>query len=372
MSLSDQQYQAVKAVRAWLDETNSPQIFRLFGYAGTGKTTIAKELAEQVDGRVEFACFTGKAALVLRKKGCRNARTLHGLIYNPITLPKGKVEFVLKDRAQCDLVGASLLIVDEVSMVGHELAKDLLSFGCKVLVLGDPAQLPPVSGEGFFINAEPGFMLTEVHRQAVDNPIIRMSMDVRNGNQLKPGAYGESLIVPNWNLSQQAMQDFAVGADQVLCGTNAKRIVLNSLIRKHRGLIGDRHPDLPAIGDRLVCLKNKREKALFNGGIFEVESVDNGDQFSSMMVKSLDDERDSLDVKVPVELFMPTKSELKWYDMIGHEQFTYGWGLTVHKSQGSQWDNVVVFDESRSFREHARNHLYTAITRAAERVTVIQ
>ena len=58
-------------------------------------------------------------------------------------------------------------------MVDEDLGRDLLSFGKPVLVLGDPAQLPPVKGGGFFTEAEPDVMLTEVHRQAADNPIIR-------------------------------------------------------------------------------------------------------------------------------------------------------------------------------------------------------
>ena len=77
-------------------------------------------------------------------------------------------------------------------MVDEELGRDLLSFGRKVLVLGDPAQLPPVKGGGFFTEAEPDVMLTEVHRQAADNPIIRLSMAIREGGQIERGIYGET------------------------------------------------------------------------------------------------------------------------------------------------------------------------------------
>ena len=61
-----------------------------------------------------------------------------------------------------------------------------MSFGVPVLVLGDPAQLPPIQGGGYFTEAEPDAMLTEVHRQAFDNPIVRLSMDVRAGERPKP------------------------------------------------------------------------------------------------------------------------------------------------------------------------------------------
>src|SRR5215475_5269010 len=80
---SPHQDAALKAVAAWLKakpgRNNTPQVFRLFGYAGTGKTTLAKHIAQGVDGEVLFAAFTGKAALVMRHKGCRDASTIHSL-----------------------------------------------------------------------------------------------------------------------------------------------------------------------------------------------------------------------------------------------------------------------------------------------------
>jgi exodeoxyribonuclease-5 len=369
MSFSQQQGQAIQAVRKWLDDPKAPQVFRLFGFAGTGKTTIARELANEVKGSVHFACFTGKAALVLRKKGCFGASTIHSLIYEPIRLPGGGVEFELKEDSAAS--AAALLVIDEVSMVGEDIALDLLSFGCKVLVLGDPAQLPPVFGEGFFINATPDFMLTEVHRQAQDNPIIRMSMDVREGRGLTVGQYGSSAVVPRFSLKQSTLQEMLAVSDQVLCGTNRTRQSLNTLIRGQKGLIGDHNPAMPTVGDRLVCLKNKKDKNLFNGGLFDVLSVANDDSFSQMEVRSLDEDVDTVNIQVPSELFIGSDKKKNWYDHRLYEEFTYGWSLTVHKSQGSQWDNVTVFDESATFKEHAAKHLYTAITRAAEKVTVI-
>ena len=92
-------------------------------------------------------------------------------------------------------------------MVGEDLARDLLSFGTHILVLGDPAQLPPVKGEGYFINAEPDVMLTEIHRQARDNPTIRMSMDIREGKRLTPGSYGDSLVVRAGSLPRPSIRN---------------------------------------------------------------------------------------------------------------------------------------------------------------------
>ncbi|MCX7899260.1 MAG: AAA family ATPase, partial [Methylocystis sp.] len=188
-----EQDQALGAVARWLETPRGPQIFRLFGYAGTGKSTLARHLAEHVDGDVAFAAFTGKAALVMRSKGCKDARTIHSLIYRATDSETEEPSFVLNDES--DAAHAQLIVIDECSMVDEELGRDLLSFGKKVLVLGDPAQLPPVKGGGFFTKAEPDVMLTEVHRQAADNPIIRLSMTIREGGALERGVYGDTRIV---------------------------------------------------------------------------------------------------------------------------------------------------------------------------------
>src|SRR5579862_2298031 len=188
---------ALNAVAAWLKAkpgTNgTPQVFRLFGYAGTGKTTLARHLADHADGEVKFAAFTGKAASVMRGKGCKDASTIHSLIYRARESGEEVPSFDLWDDAPASK--AELIIIDECSMVDAELGRDLLSFGVPVLVLGDPAQLPPIQGGGFFTDAEPDAMLTEVHRQAADDPIIHLSMAVREGERIEPGRYGDSEVV---------------------------------------------------------------------------------------------------------------------------------------------------------------------------------
>src|SRR5882724_3605491 len=188
---------ALKAAAAWLKAKpgrgNTPPIFRLFGYAGTGKTTLARHLAQGVDGKVLFAAFTGKAALVMRRKGCEDASTIHSLIYRPLERESETPTFELWDDAPAS--EAKLIVIDECSMVDAELGRDLMSFDVPLLVLGDPAQLPPIQGGGFFTDAEPDAMITEVHRQAQNDPIVRMSMDIREGRELEIGRHGESEVV---------------------------------------------------------------------------------------------------------------------------------------------------------------------------------
>lgn len=241
----------------------SQPIFRVFGYAGTGKTTLVKHFAESIDGKTVYGAYTGKAAMVMRQNGCGNARTLHSLIYSYTEDENGNSSFVWNEESDCS--GAGLIAVDECSMVDEEMAKDILRHDRPVLVLGDPAQLPPVSGAGYFTEATPDVMLTEIHRQARDNPIIRLATEVREGSRPKIGVYGESKVIGRDDLNAAMVMQ----ADQVLVGKNVTREGWNRRIRELQG----RKNHMPEPEDRLVCLKNDREKGIFNGGIFRVLEV---------------------------------------------------------------------------------------------------
>jgi len=364
---SPHQDHALNAVAGWLKDkpgTNgTPQVFRLFGYAGTGKTTLAKYLAEHVDGEVKFAAFTGKAASVMRGKGCRGASTIHGLIYRARESGEEIPSFDLWDDAPASK--AELIIIDECSMVDAELGRDLLSFGVPVLVLGDPAQLPPIQGGGFFTEAEPDVMLTEVHRQAQDDPIVRLSMEIRAGEHLEPGRYGETNVIQKGDLDPQRMFE----ADQVLVGRNATRRTYNIRMRERRGF----DDEMPLAGDKLVCLRNNRKKGLFNGGLWAVK--ERGARKTGIMTLRLlpDDETATRGVKVSVrpECFTGGIDKFDWHRRKPYDEFDYGYVLTVHKAQGSQWNDVVLFDESFAFPESRERWLYTGVTRAAKKLTVV-
>ena len=153
---SPEQSGAIDQVSRWLKQ-GEPQVFRLFGYAGVGKTTLARHIAEGARGETAFAAFTGKAALVMRSKGCAGATTIHALIYRASEGAEGAPTFTLNADGPASRAG--LIVIDECSMVDAELARDLISFGKPILVLGDPFQLPPVKGGGFFTDGAPDVML---------------------------------------------------------------------------------------------------------------------------------------------------------------------------------------------------------------------
>ncbi len=404
MEYSYQQLQALEAVAAW--RQSDRQVFRLFGYAGSGKTTLAKVFAEG-ESNARFASFTGKAALVLRRKGCANATTIHSLIYNPSDKDSSplrtlrdryaklleRVPPTPEDEAQASgllleihkeekrmkqpgfslnpdsaIREASIVIIDEVSMVGKRLAEDLLSFGRKTLVLGDPAQLPPVADGGYFTNVEPDFMLDQIHRQAADSPIIQLASRVRLGESIDYGEYRDSRVCRKGAYS---VSDILDNHDMILCGTNKMRRNINAKARRE---YYSRTSPFPEVGDRLVCLRNNHDLGLLNGSLWNVEETHEVDDKLLFLDLKSDDTEDKVECAAHKATFLG--EELSYFERREAEEFDYGYCLTTHKAQGSQWGRVYVVDESSVFRgnsiarDMANRWLYTAITRAAESVTV--
>ena len=256
MEFSPQQDDALKAVARWL-KAGRPQIFRLFGYAGTGKTTLARYFAEHVDGQVQFAAFTGKAAQVLRSKGAVNARTIHSLIYRPRgeeavadeATGKTSMSPTFSLNRQSPIARAKLVIVDECSMVDEQLGRDLHVVSARrswcSAIPGNCRRSPAAASSP---STSRTILLTEIHRQARDNPIIRLALDVREGREFMRGDYGAAQVIGK----EDVTQELVLKADQVLVGTNRTRRRYNQRLRELKGFTAD----YPQAGDKLVCLRN--------------------------------------------------------------------------------------------------------------------
>jgi exodeoxyribonuclease-5 len=364
LQLSEEQGRAVEAAKAWF-KTKS-RVFELSGPAGTGKTTLAKYITEELDLRdneVLYCAFTGKAALVLSQKGCTPSSTVHGAIYKASQNEQTGVWSFSLDRYALKELGVKLVVLDEAPMLGKDIAEDLLDCGVKVLALGDKHQLPSVGGEAFFGVREPDFLLTEIHRQAADNPIIALATLVRSGGTLKIGNYGDSRVISAKKFDPQMMLE----VDQVLCGKNDTRHFLNGAYRKACGKVGWE----PTEGERLICLRNNRDRGFLNGQFFTVEESNSDGRDVEVLIKPTDC-KETLAVKIstPIEYFKGEDAQLDWRVKKNCDEFGYGWVVSCHKFQGSQAEHVLILDQSKVFREYAKNWLYTALTRASEKVTV--
>lgn len=404
MTPSDTQADAIRKIVAWYKGgARTPQVFYLAGFAGTGKSTIFKLALQELETHTRLqkhtlGTFTGKAASVLRKKGNLEAQTIHSMIYimddeptaGPAPAPLDAPLFAggqSSPRNMSDLkfqlnyfgpaAEADLIALDECSMVDSDMAADVLSFGKKVLVMGDPGQLPPVRGEGYFQQLEPDVMLVEVHRQALDSPILRLATMAREGKPIPFGEYGDARVLKlNLRTQHEAFRENT----QLLCGVHRVRKHVTRQIRHIRGFGGTE----PMAGEPIICGKNNRERNLFNGlqGVLlkapePYRRKAGDDELYSQLVEldvRMDDHRsDMLKLLTDPWMFSAHFGDIEQPRMKKNiEWFDFGYALTVHKAQGSEWDDVTVVDDSGSFKEDRHRWSYTAITRASERLTVLR
>jgi len=374
------------------------------GYAGTGKTTLLCELRKEIHKNfpklsVAFVTFTGKASSVLQTKLSNfNASTfpndyigtIHGLIYKPETRYDKRLKahvitgWKLKDE---DEVWHDVIIIDEASMVSKQIWEDLGKFNKPIIGVGDHGQLPPV-GDQFNLLTTTDFQLTEIHRQALDSPIIALSKLVREEGYIP---YNRFFSKEVFKLSWRDDRCLHIWDNQVvfdddliiLCGFNTTRCGLNEQIRKK--LSYNKHK-IPYPGERVVCLANNHNTKIMNGQIGTVQWV---------MPENFGLIRMTIDMgnSIIVECMVSTKcfGEVTYtmYDgskLVKQQQkyaakkglgridyFDYGYALSVHKSQGSEWEKVIVFEQRSKHwdDEMYARWLYTAITRSSKKLFII-
>lgn len=301
MKLTNQQQLVLSKISEFM-ESDVP-VFILRGYAGTGKTTMVKQIADYVSskGRVMLMAPTGRAARVLAVKTGYGATTIHKAIYGKASLAIKKVDDVAESEFKLcfpinKVEGKVVAIVDEASMLcsrtmvqelfrfgTDNLMDDLLTFvrpafGGKIIFVGDPAQLPPVGeleslalDETFFGKKGLKVMtgtLTEVIRQTGDSTILKNAMKIRQllemekRNQLvfeEKEREVESLLAET--LLDKYMEERRNGNKDsvVICFSNQSAFQYNKEIREE--LHGTDASELKE-GDMLMVLLLMRNRCL--------------------------------------------------------------------------------------------------------------
>lgn len=394
MELNHMQQVAVEKYAEWYNNPSkrTRPWFELSGAAGTGKTTVVKEAMKYVgipDEEAVFMAFVGKATLALRLTGL-DARTIHNVIYDLVTVydrdeygkviisngrPKMKQVFVKKDTIDPRI---RQMVIDEGGMVGTVIGNDILSFQRPTLVLGDLQQLPPVMSKRMFLE-KPDVTLTEIMRQEKDSPIIRLSRYASHGIPIPYGVYGdrECIVLRKHELRDEHLAE----SDIVICGTNSMRDTINQYMRKNIYHIDSNHIE---VGDKLICRQNKwaikldEDISLVNGLIGYVEKINMNTKTAGTMdidcrpefYKDKRFKRLNINHKYP---FLPYEKRRVTNPAYSNGiLFEFGYCITCHLAQGSQYDNVLVFVENVGNDSlYFRQWLYTAITRAKKRLILV-
>lgn len=373
----EQQFAVTHILEYFRNPKPGKKYWSLGGFAGTGKTTIIKEVVRQLNNNGEMdeeydyitsgtitatTAFTGKAVSVLRRKGLPDSQTLHSLMYQVYQDEKKKVQFRRRDSIEPDF-----LIIDEGSMISRQLFDDLCYFNLPMLFVGDPGQLEPI-GENPNLMRSCDYVLSKIHRQASDNPIIRFANDIRNGKMWGYGITNHNDSVALDIRTKSSDMGAILEVDQVITSYNKKRLEINRMIRELKGY---REPLV--LGEKLICLRNNRDLGIFNGQQFYVERI-NSTGLHCYSCDLKDDLGSSYsDISILRKGLNGGFDEKREQLQSGQTLFDYGYCITCHKSQGSEWDSVLVVEDYAPPKLWSMPRWqYTAATRASKKLIYVR
>ena len=393
MKLNAGQELCARKFHRWWNFRHKPT-FEISGAAGTGKTTLVRYILENegisID-QVLFVAYVGKATLPLERNGLK-AKTIHSaicdmeIVYDrdeqgniimnddgkPILRPIFKRKESLPDWVKC-------IVVDEGSMVPDWMCDWLIAYDIPLIILGDLNQLEPVFGTSLFLK-EPDAILTEIMRQEKGSPIIDLANKVLHGKMIVPGVYGDNEEVTIVTEREELSLDYKA-ADIMICARNKTRRMLNDFYRE---MIYGRFGKYPIIGDRLICRKNNWTISnnegvhLVNGMIGYVKDIHLEKMTAGIMridFQPEDFDGCFYDIDMDKKLFNSIKeineNEIVAKSFSNYDIFEYGYCITCHLAQGSQYGNVIIKYEPVGGVKHRQRWLYTAITRAISKLTLI-
>ncbi len=401
-SLTDLQQKAVQLTSNMSRAFNhNPQIGVLRGVAGAGKTTTIKAIIKEIGSSV-IITPTGKAAQRVQELTGMQSQTIHRWLYSGVVHPQtGEVSFSRKSLEDMETSESGVLILDEGSMIGQDLWEDIHTacseLGLNILIVGDHAQLPPVNNEDSefslvspMFNSHWSVTLDKVHRQALDSPIIAAATEIRTAD-----VYSGLISLPRImkkNLVQTCLDVLEKGG-VILCHRNATRHSLNKALRTAKWQTG--LDDIKA-NEPLLVLKNQYSLNRYNGEVFNFRGWEDKMNTESAVWDIAHKVRGTTDfgftnvgengvaimatlataaVNGYIDGFQASQIEKVAKKIYSHAPYlhcNYGYALSVHKSQGSQWPEVLVIVEEsvRLGMAEGRSWAYTAVTRAEQKCSI--
>ena len=398
-----------------LSEKDNPT-YILRGYAGTGKTSLVKTLVRTLPSigmRFVLLAPTGRAAKVLSNYTGQSASTIHRRIYQAMTFPDGSIRIARGENRSKN----TLFIVDEASMIGEQrqfggksLLDDLLEYvftgeKCRLLLIGDTAQLPPVESskspaldcdylKSQFPITAATFELTEVKRQALESGILYNATQIRE--RLKENNYEYSLPIfdierfsDTRKIEPETFEEllykvFSENVDNeavIVCKSNKRANMFNQAIR---GRILNIEGEI-ATGDRLMVVKNNYFWAngndaisfIANGDMAELRKIKRfeemyGFRFADVELGFIDyPDQPNIEAKILLETLNSNSASLtdeenrrlfaaveedymdipnrreRYKEMRKNPWFNalqvkFAYALTCHKTQGGQWNTVFI------------------------------
>lgn len=438
----------IEGLSGFIMDNDQAKVFIIKGYAGTGKTTVVSALVnafKKLKVKSVLMAPTGRAAKVLSSYAKKTAFTIHKKIYRQKSSKDGFGEFVLDKNLHSN----TFFIVDEASMISNQsneisifgtgkLLSDLINYvynakGCKLILIGDTAQLPPVGLDmspalnsdqlkQFDLNVIE-YTLKEVVRQSIDSGILYNATNIRN--QIASGEFH----FPTLELENRMDVERILGNDLIEAisdsydknGHEETIIITRSNKRANQYNKGIRSQILwreeeIAVGDLLMVVKNnyywidENEKLDFiaNGDIGELVKIKKyqeqyGFRFADVVLKLIDYDNLEIDCKIildtlsinsaalssednkqlfynVLEDYKDEKTRKKQYEGVKNDEFfnalqvKFAYAITCHKAQGGQWKNVFLdhgyLTEEMMDKEYLR-WLYTAFTRPTEKLYLV-
>lgn len=385
--LNKGQAEAVNAAINWYRHS-SEQVFQIAGPAGTGKSVVIAEIIRRLglrENQILPMAYTGQACSVMRTRGFANARTIYSGLYklefrlkrdergvivrNPVfNTPIKERYFKPKDPRELDQ-NIKLIVIDEAFMVPGDMRHVINNTGIKILAAGDPNQLPPVTGNpGFLVTGNVTY-LNELVRQSEESPIIYLATRARNGLPIEPGMYGRDVLA----LYESDLNDSIIASCPViLADTNVARDHYNDIMR-HR-ILGI-HSDVPLFGERVVCRKNDWDVLNFEnlpltnglaGTVIEPPGAGTRDANNTVPLTFLADVSPYpfRDIRINQKYLNSdavTRHRMHEDRYVRGQLFEYAYAITVHCSQGSEYD-CGMYVEGK-YNQDVKAARYTAITR---------